>query len=143
MSLLHVTESSALAVPVLGTVTKFLLTARDTGGQFTHYRISAPAGAGVPLHLHQREDETFLIRAGRVKFTVAGREVIAAPGDVVFGPRGVAHGWTTEGDAPCEFDVIATPSGMETMFQELGALTPGSPMPEVLAICARAEITFG
>lgn len=142
MSLLHVTESTARAVPVMGTVTKFLLTARDTGGQFTHYRISAPPGAGVPTHVHEREDETFVIRSGRVKFTVAGQEIVAASGDVVFGPRGHAHAWATEGDAPSEFDVIATPSGMETMFAELGALPSGSPMPEVLAICARAGITF-
>lgn len=143
MSLLHITDSSARAVPVMGTVTKFILTARDTGGQFSHYRIVAPPGAGVPTHVHEREDETFVIRAGRVKFTVAGREIVAASGDVVFGPRGHAHAWATEGDAPSDFDVITTPSGLETMFEELGALPPEAPMPEALAICARAGVTFG
>ncbi|MGE9295357.1 MAG: cupin domain-containing protein [Puniceicoccales bacterium] len=135
-------EFSAATQMVMGTTTRFLLTGEQTGGQFTLYRITAGQGDIVPLHVHEYEDETFMVREGQLRVVVAGEVFLASPGDVVFAPRHIAHSWEAVAEGMTTFDLMSTPTGMEIMFQELGALTHDAPMGTVLDICQRAGIRF-
>jgi mannose-6-phosphate isomerase-like protein (cupin superfamily) len=51
---------------------------------------SIPAGAGDPQQPH-KEDEVYLITAGRARFTAAGETVDVAAGDALFVPAGEEH----------------------------------------------------
>ncbi|WP_269523479.1 cupin domain-containing protein [Coraliomargarita parva] len=126
----------------MGTDTAFLLTSAETGGAFTLYRVTAVPGSIVPTHTHAHEDETFMVHAGQLQIIVQGEVIMASPGDVVFGPRGIPHSWESVGEVPAVFDVMTTPSAMETMFRELSVLGPGDGMEAVLEVCARAGIHF-
>lgn len=44
---------------------------------------------GVRLHVHEREDETWVILEGEYSFQVGGQTISPHAGDYVFGPRNV------------------------------------------------------
>lgn len=94
------------------------LTAEETGGTLAIIEVTEPPNGAAPLHVHHREDETFWIMEGEVRFEVGGAAVDAGPGDVVFGPRGVPHRYTV-GAAGCRMLFILTPGGFEGLVRAL------------------------
>ena len=69
------------------------ISARDTGGQmsaFENINETGPA-PGPPLHIHPDQDETFFIVEGDFLFQIGEEKIKVGKGDVVLGPRGVAH----------------------------------------------------
>jgi len=98
------------AVP-MGTAS-FVLRAQaaDTGGMYTLVESSRMnVGEGPGLHVHTREDETFIVLEGRYWFLVGDQELIGDQGTVVYCPR----------NAPHRFEVLSPRSRMLHMF------TPG------------------
>ena len=95
---------------------------------------------GVPEHLHACEDETFHILSGRVRITLGDKEVIAVPGQTVFGPRGITHSWFAL--EPSTLVVSATPSGLEEMFAEIDAMGDSATPDRVVELCSGYGITF-
>ncbi|WP_170984966.1 cupin domain-containing protein [Roseomonas sp. AR75] len=118
-----------------------------TGGLFVAEH-QVPPGLGVPLHVHDADDEVFVIRSGSL--TLLGPEGghVARPGDTVLLPRGVAHGFRNDGDTPVSMQVMLTPgTGAAAMFRALHRATrsagPGGPAPaEIGAICAAHGVRF-
>ena len=43
-----------------------------TGGRVAVVGVAVPPGGGPPAHRHSREDEVFVIRAGRYRFLMDG-----------------------------------------------------------------------
>jgi mannose-6-phosphate isomerase-like protein (cupin superfamily) len=74
----------------LGSLAVIKADSADTGGQFALVEVSENAGE-TPLHVHHREDETFLVMEGVIDFEVGGENLTAGPGAVVFAPRGIPH----------------------------------------------------
>lgn len=97
-----------------------LLTAEETGGAFSLFEFVVPAGRGSPPHIHHAEHETFIVLAGEVEFTVAGRASRVLPGGVVFGARGVPHNFRNVGDVEARMIVICAPGGLERFFASAG-----------------------
>jgi quercetin dioxygenase-like cupin family protein len=138
------TEAGARRLTILGDDLLVRLTARDTGGAISLFEQRTPAGGGVPMHAHDREDETFHVLEGTIEFNVAGKTITANAGDSVWAPRGVPHAWTVVGTKPARVLFAATPSGMEGMFEELSTLPKGPPdFAKVVEICARFGVRFG
>ena len=52
---------------------------------------------------------------------------------MAFGPRGAPHGFQNVGDTPGRLLVIATPSGVERLFEQCAELLPGPLDTEALA----------
>jgi mannose-6-phosphate isomerase-like protein (cupin superfamily) len=102
----------------LGALAVVKLGAADTGGRLSIVEITEPPGADAPLHVHHREDETFLILDGDATFEVGGHTFTAGPGDVAYGPRGVPHRYTV-GDQGCRMLFILTPGGFEGAISAL------------------------
>jgi mannose-6-phosphate isomerase-like protein (cupin superfamily) len=97
----------------------------DTSGTFTLIENVIPAKAGPPLHVHQREDEMWIISEGNFRFKADG-EILNAPlGSFVFVPRGTAHCFQNIGDQPAKILVMFAPSGMERFFEQLAERLPG------------------
>jgi quercetin dioxygenase-like cupin family protein len=63
-------------------------TQESTAGAFTLVESSRlPVGDGPGLHVHSREDESFIVLSGRYRFIVDAAAHEAGPGAVVFAPR--------------------------------------------------------
>jgi quercetin dioxygenase-like cupin family protein len=110
---------------VLGIDHVVLLDGDDTGGALTLLEVVIPPGLGIPPHIHSREDEVFYVLSGQVEFSVAGARRAAGPGETVFGPRDVAHGFSSAQGAAML--VVVQPAGLERMLAELVRLGPGPP----------------
>lgn len=105
-----------------GEAARFLLRAADTGGQFSLYEVSVPAGDGSLRHHHEKTDETFFITAGEFEFTVGNIVQQATVGTVVFGPRQVWHSFKNTGSDLGRMLCIMSPGGIEDFFEELSQL---------------------
>jgi mannose-6-phosphate isomerase-like protein (cupin superfamily) len=100
----------------VGCLARIHLTAADTGGHLSVLEITEPPNAEGPLHVHHREDETFVILEGEAEFEVGDLRFRAGPGDVVFGPRGVPHRFAT-GPEGCRLLFVMTPGGFEDLVR--------------------------
>jgi quercetin dioxygenase-like cupin family protein len=103
----------------LGALAELKVTAEQTGGRLSVLEVTEPPDASGPLHVHHREDETFLVLAGAVTFEIGGEAIPAAAGDVVFAPRRVPHRYTT-GPEGCRLLYVMTPGGFERLVREMG-----------------------
>jgi quercetin dioxygenase-like cupin family protein len=97
---------------------RFLITGDETGGAFFLAEVIVSPGGGAPPHVHSREEETFRVLEGTLTVRVGGNTVIASPGDVVYLPRGVAHGFQNTGTTDARFLLVVTPAGLEKFFEE-------------------------
>lgn len=130
-------------VNVIGDKQTFKLTGNDTNGLFTLIEEENEPGTGIPPHVHENEDEVFKVIEGEMELTVGGNTTILKAGDLAFGPRGVPHSWKIIGDSKAKVILSVFPSGIEDMFEELGALPPGPPdFPKVAEICGRYGVRF-
>jgi quercetin dioxygenase-like cupin family protein len=112
-----------------------------TNGLFAMIEQNNKEGAGVPLHVHTREDETFYVCEGEVLFRVGEIEILAPTGTTVYLPRGVPHGFRV--NKPTRALLGAYPAGVEKMFRRLSELPPGPPnMEKITEICAEYGIYF-
>ncbi len=131
---------------ILGVSHIYKASSADTNGNMICLEISVPAGHGIPLHQHSREDESFYVVEGSVVITGDGLDqpVTLQPGAFFYGPRGHHHSFSNPGPAPAKLVVIATPgANLEAMFAQLAVLTAQGPTPQsVAALCARFGILF-
>jgi mannose-6-phosphate isomerase-like protein (cupin superfamily) len=117
---------------IYGDLLTIKLAGADTAGAYTVIEDRTRAGAGPPLHVHNREDESFYILEGEYLFVAAGERLLAGPGDYVFVPRGVPHTFRNIGKTESTALLILEPAGIEHFFVELAALE-GPPSPETVA----------
>ena len=64
----------------------------------------------TPLHVHHREDETFIVLEGEIEFNIGGQRIEAGPGTTVFGPRDVPHAYIVR-KGPSRMLFLFTPAG--------------------------------
>jgi quercetin dioxygenase-like cupin family protein len=89
---------------------RFLLEGGASRGSVAMFEFDVPAGAMVPIaHSHDGYEETIYGLAGSMTWTVDGREVEIAPGDVLCIPRGVVHRFDNTHDTDATALGIVTP----------------------------------
>ena len=105
-------------------------TADQTEGKFAAVEFWGPRGFGSPIHVHSDDDEFFVVLEGEVRFRLGDEESIVGPRSVVYGPRGVAHGFTMNSDS-ARVLLFFGPAGVEEFFREAAAyiatVPPGEP----------------
>lgn len=109
--------------------------------------VIARRGGEPALHVHDREDETYVVLDGELTFQRGGELLDAAAGDVVFLPRGVEHGFALR-TPEARLLVVCTPGsgGLASAFHALSepAATAvpaaGPPSPEEVNSW---EVAFG
>ena len=104
-------------------------TTETTGGAFGLLESWVAAGSSPPLHVHHREDESFWVLEGRVRFRCGDEEFVGEPGAFVFLPRDVPHTFIVEGDAPARLLTRLTPGGGEGFFLDGGREPEGPGLP--------------
>ena len=84
--------------PLSGERITIRATAANAGGDVLDWTLElAPGGAVPSSHAHPEQEERFTVITGRMRFRVAGRRVIASPGDVVRVPPGTVHHFANAG----------------------------------------------
>jgi quercetin dioxygenase-like cupin family protein len=91
-----------------------------TGGAFGLSEHEGRGGDMTPLHVHQRDDETFYVLDGRLTLLTAGAEPIElGPGEVALAPRGIPHARRIDSER-ARYLVIGSPAGFEAFLREAG-----------------------
>ena len=88
-----------------------------------------PVGAAPPLHVHHREDESFWVLEGQVRFRCGDEDIEAGPGSFVFLPRDVPHTFIVDGDEDAHMLTLLTPGGFERYFVDAGRTPEGPGLP--------------
>ncbi|WP_417471851.1 cupin domain-containing protein [Leisingera sp.] len=128
----------------LGVQYKTILSPSQSGGTLSIVDSLSPVGSGPPRHVHEKEDETFVILSGTCKIWIDGEETLAGPGQSVFIPRGTNHTFKVVGTEPSRHLVILTPGGFEEFFVEMAAGNFQIPadMPAIEEAARRHNLVF-
>jgi mannose-6-phosphate isomerase-like protein (cupin superfamily) len=119
-----ITPGQTLENPVTGERFTFLETADTTAGQLLSFELGLRRGGAVPMrHVHPKQSERFEVVAGRMRFRVGRRTVLAGPGEVVEVAPGVSHGFANAGDGDARVRVEIRPAlAMQDLLTEVIAM---------------------
>jgi quercetin dioxygenase-like cupin family protein len=101
---------------------RVLVPAELTDGRIEAYEQVIEPGHGPPLHVHDSQDEAFVVLAGRVRFVVGDEDATVGPGASALAPRGVTHAFQVLGGEPARLLVTFTPAGIEPFFDAASQL---------------------
>jgi quercetin dioxygenase-like cupin family protein len=123
------------AEPILvGSLTvRFHVDIDDSGGSVSVFECDVPANARMPApHSHDAFDETVFGLDGVTTFTVGGGPVDLNPGEALFIPRRVIHGFTNGGDVDARFLAVISPGLLGSgYFREVAGVLAGGVPPDV------------
>jgi quercetin dioxygenase-like cupin family protein len=96
----------------------------DTAGRLLVFDLWLPPGGHVPAaHVHPVQVEQFTILAGRLRFQIGRRQILAGPGETVRVPAGKAHWFGNAGSGTAEARVEVRPAlRMEELLQASAAM---------------------
>ena len=109
---------------------RFLRTKHDTSGALDMFEVMIPPNSHMPVpHYHRDWEETVYGLEGVVTWTVAGKCIEIRPGDDLFIPRGVVHGFVNETQAIAKMLCVLTPGVLGPEFFREMSLAVGGPAP--------------
>ena len=107
---------------------------RDAEGRIVLYLDGTlPSKAeGPPLHVHVREREEGIVKAGTLGAQVGGEKIVVPTGGTAVLPAGVPHRWWNAGDDLLEFNgqvvpVVDLDRYLQAVFAVLNASSKGRP----------------
>ncbi|MFP4312140.1 MAG: cupin domain-containing protein [Nitriliruptoraceae bacterium] len=112
-----------------------LATVKVRGGEdgaLSVVEFTAERGLGPPLHLHEDEDELFVVLEGRVAFHSGEEVTLAEQGSLAFLPHGIAHTFQVHSDTArfvCVTASLARAPRFDQMVAELGVPVPTPSLP--------------
>jgi quercetin dioxygenase-like cupin family protein len=96
---------------------------RSDGSVLEWELLLAPGGRVPSSHAHPRQEESFTVLAGRMRFRVGGRRVIAGPGDTVRVPPGTVHHFANAARQPTRVAVRTSPAlSMQELLETAAAM---------------------
>lgn len=103
-----------------GYLLTFLATGEETGGAFSLVEEVGRKGqsAEPPMHTQTREEESFYVIEGQMRFYVGDDIIDAQAGSFVVLPRGIPHRFEIVSDDVRMLN-LCTPAGFEGMFRDL------------------------
>ena len=116
------TPDNARAIP--GALFHFLASGQQTNGLFSLIYIEVHKGNEPPAHIHHREDESYYILEGSIRFWIGEEIIDAKAGDFIHLPKGIPHKFELQSDYVKEL-MWMTPSGLEKWFWDNSAPAPG------------------
>ncbi|GAB4031092.1 cupin domain-containing protein [Spirosoma gilvum] len=124
MEQIAVTQSNSLRA-YNGGFLRVLISPEQTGGSFALLDITLPKGSEPPRHTHTREDETFYLLEGSVRFDIGEQSLIGQPGQAIFAPRNIEHQFSILSEH-ARIVTLLTPGDFANYFVEFS-----QPIPEV------------
>ena len=92
---------------------EFLALSEDTPRFNVSIATMAPHKHGPEAHVHDEEDDAFLVLDGEMTFLFGDEELTATAGTFVLVPPGVSHGFRNDGDVPVRMLNIHAPAGFD------------------------------
>jgi catechol 2,3-dioxygenase len=130
---LQVAAAGGPAYWTVGMRMEVLIPGGATEGRFTLCEFTCPPGFATPLHVHSREDESFHVIEGEIRYVCGEATGSGGPHSTCHLPRGVPHAFATAGEVPLRLLHTASPSGMEGFHMAVGIPGAGSaPDPSTL-----------
>jgi pimeloyl-ACP methyl ester carboxylesterase/quercetin dioxygenase-like cupin family protein len=114
----------------LGGQTRVLVPGSTTKGALSIMEFADTAGQVPPHHTHEDEEEIWIVLDGKISFFVGDKLFDLKPGEVAYGPRGVAHSYLVRSETAWMATVFA-PALIEEWFTSNG--TPVSSIDEAPA----------
>lgn len=115
------------AIP--GALFHFLAKGEDTNGRHALIMINVQRGAEPPPHTHAREDESYFILKGSIRYTIGKDQITVNEGEYVYLPKDVPHSFEILSD---QADVLMCmcPAGLDQWFWDNSVPAPdGKPLP--------------
>lgn len=121
-------EGAGQTFTVLGHSITEIMTSEAFGGAYYILKIVTPPGAGVPPHIHSREDEIGTVVSGDFEIFIGGKVTKAGPSDTFNFAHGTMHGFKVVGKTPGETRWVVVPgANFQSFFRQFGAFPPGPP----------------
>lgn len=89
----------------------------ETNGAYTMLEIVADHRNGTPMHVHQNEDEHFIILEGTARFAYGDKTADAPAGTNITVRRGIPHAWCNLCKSSLRMLVLFTPGGIDELFR--------------------------
>jgi quercetin dioxygenase-like cupin family protein len=103
-------QTTSEPIELGGMTIQFLLESDQTHGSVSIFRCDLPVGSRIPApHSHDGFDETVYGLSGILTFTLDGVPARLGPGEIIFVPRGVVHGFSVNGDEDVSILCVSTP----------------------------------
>lgn len=128
----------------LASLARIRIAAGAGSGALGIVELTGPQGDMPPLHVHHREDETFLVLEGELSLFLPGAAVRLGPGEAFLAPRGIAHAYRVE-SATARYLAISTPGGFASFVEgvsvpaDADGLPPAGLPVDMPALLAAAE----
>lgn len=113
-----------------GTLVNVLVDGTQTNGRYAQVELMVQPGTEPPTHTHTREDETFYLLEGAIRFTIGEHVFTAHAGDYVLMPRNIPHSFKVMTPTAKAVMTIA-PAGFEDYFRspQLAVPAPSLTLP--------------
>ena len=110
--------------PVTGERIVVLQSTQETAGELFAFELSVkPHGFVSAEHIHLKQEETFEVTRGTIRFRINGKEADAVVGQRVVVPSGTPHSWWNESDEEVAATVWIRPAlNFETVIETLSGL---------------------
>ena len=104
------------------------LDGEDTGGAYHLGEVVGRRGDMPPLHVHDRDDETFYVLEGALTLFFGDQQVTLLAGQTALAPREVPHVYRVESEL-ARWLVITSPSGFEHFVRAIAQPAEGDELP--------------
>jgi mannose-6-phosphate isomerase-like protein (cupin superfamily) len=104
----------------LGDILTIKVAGEQTDGMFSLLEVSVPPQNGPPMHIHNREVESYYILEGDFEITVNDHTVKAPVGTFVSLPKGVPNTYKNVGNKEGRFLMFYSPADASKAFEEVG-----------------------
>ena len=110
--------------PVSGERIVIRTSGAQTGGRLLAFDVFLPRGGHVPArHVHPIQAEQFTVVAGRMRFRLGRRTILAGPGETVVVPSGMSHWFGNAGQDIAHARVEVRPAlRTEELLEASGAM---------------------
>jgi quercetin dioxygenase-like cupin family protein len=100
-----------------GSLMNVLVDGSKTNGRYAQIEATMQPGTEPPAHTHTREDETFYLLEGAIRFTIGEHVFTAHAGDYVLMPKNIPHSFKILTPTAKAVLTIA-PAGFENYFRD-------------------------
>jgi mannose-6-phosphate isomerase-like protein (cupin superfamily) len=90
----------------------------DTNDVYSIFEFVLDHRNGTPMHVHDNEEERFVVLEGTGQFARGDERMEMSAGDSLIVGRGVPHAWCNLSETPLRVLVIFTPGRIDKMFGE-------------------------
>jgi mannose-6-phosphate isomerase-like protein (cupin superfamily) len=93
------------------------VSSQETDGAYTVLEIVADNRYGTLMHIHQNEDEHFIILEGTAHLAYGDKAAVARAGTSITVGKGIPHAWCNLADSPLRMLLLFTPGGIDELFR--------------------------